>query len=76
LTPRDFIGDRSPAASISAIGFMKKMLQIVIVVEADAFIVHDKPFSVIYHMSYIPNPALNRLQKLIVSGKAETRTDP
>jgi hypothetical protein len=55
---------------------MKKMLQIVIVVEADAFIVHDKPFSVIYHMSYIPNPALNRLQKLIVSGKAETRTDP
>jgi hypothetical protein len=62
------------AYQLPALGAVEQMLQII--VEAVLFVVDDKSFSVIHHMPRIPWPVGYWRRKLLISGKAETGTDP
>jgi hypothetical protein len=61
------------AYRLPAIGALEQMLQII--VEAVAYVVDDKSFSVIYYVPRIPWPVGYWLHELLISGKAETKTD-
>jgi hypothetical protein len=52
---------------------VEEMLQII--VEAVAYVVDDKSFSVIHNVPRIPRPVGYWLHELLISGKAETWTD-
>jgi hypothetical protein len=52
---------------------VEQMLQIII--EAVAYVVQAEAPSVIYYVSRIPRPVGYWLHELLISGKAETKTD-
>jgi hypothetical protein len=54
-----------PLTLLPAIGAVEQMLQIM--VEAVAYVVDDKSFSVVYYVPHIPRPVDYRLHKLVVS---------
>jgi hypothetical protein len=61
------------AHQLSAHKAVEQMLQIII--EAVAYVVDDKSFSVVYYVPRIPRPVGYWLHEFLISGKAETRTD-